>query len=486
MLPARPEISRSLRLRTTAEEYVLEADGHDGALRLQRSVTDECVVTQLPPMSGYGELGETVPIFGVVGVVHLLSGPYILVVTGADVVGKLLDHDVFRVADVRVLPFAADLSALPPARQEDERLYLEMLRTFLSSKHLYFAYTTDLTTSLQEQARWSAEQQRSPIWRTADTRFFWNEALARPLTSVSGCDAFILPIVLGFVSIAANVATRSGGQRCHLALLSRRSKHHAGTRYNTRGVGRDGQAANFVETEQILWSSTGGGGPTQLAAHLQTRGSAPVLWSQPVDLRYNPAFHFADDLSMEARAAFRAHVEEQRKRYGTQVLVSLLDTAGAEGTLQQTLSHHVATYNAELQGADSSAAAAAAGAPLGGEAAVCLVDFDFHHLCRNMQYQNLSILTEQCEAHTRSHEFFEMELRAERGTASQSPTVVRRQSGCFRTNCKDALDRTNVVQSLFAERFLVERLRGLGVLGAGEGLGDGGGHLAQAFQTRCV
>merc|ERR1711969_512543 len=75
-------------------------------------------------MSGYGELGETVPIFGVVGVVHLLSGPYILVVTGADVVGKLLDHDVFRVADVRVLPFAADLSALPPARQEDERLYL--------------------------------------------------------------------------------------------------------------------------------------------------------------------------------------------------------------------------------------------------------------------------------------------------------------------------------------------------------------------------
>ena len=91
---------------------------------------------------------------------------------------------------------------------------------------------------------------------------------------MSGCDAFILPIVLGFVSIAANVATRSGGQRCHLALLSRRSKHHAGTRYNTRGVGRDGQAANFVETEQVLWSSTGGGGPTQLAAHLQTRGSA--------------------------------------------------------------------------------------------------------------------------------------------------------------------------------------------------------------------
>ena len=121
MLPARPEISRSLRLRTTAEEYVLEADGHDGALRLQRSVTDECVVTQLPPMSGYGELGETVPIFGVVGVVHLLSGPYILVVTGADVVGKLLEGGMLTVpAGQRVVRFVPPL--VVTEQQVDEAL----------------------------------------------------------------------------------------------------------------------------------------------------------------------------------------------------------------------------------------------------------------------------------------------------------------------------------------------------------------------------
>ena len=46
----RPAICSSLRLRTTAQEYVLEADGADSgaALRLQRSQTDEVTVTQLP------------------------------------------------------------------------------------------------------------------------------------------------------------------------------------------------------------------------------------------------------------------------------------------------------------------------------------------------------------------------------------------------------------------------------------------------------
>ena len=151
----RPPICGSLRLRTTAQEYVLEGDGYDrgAALRLQRSQTDEVYVTQLPPMSGYGELGESVPIVGVVGVVHLLSGPYLLVVAGAGHVGKLLGHDVYRVTDVHILPFAADLSGLPAPRQQDEQLYLSMLRTFLTSRHLYFSYTMDLTNSLQEQVR---------------------------------------------------------------------------------------------------------------------------------------------------------------------------------------------------------------------------------------------------------------------------------------------------------------------------------------------
>jgi hypothetical protein len=93
------------------------------------------------------------------------------------------------------------------------------------------------------------------------------------------------------------------------------------------------------------------------------------------------------------------------------------------------------------------------------------------------RYQNLSILVEQCEAHIQSHGYFEVD--GPQAAESRQPGVeaavqepLRVQSGCFRTNCKDALDRTNVVQSVFAERFLVDRLRSLGLLGASDGIGS--------------
>jgi len=42
------------------------------------------------------------------------------------------------------------------------------------------------------------------------------------------------------------------------------------------------------------------------------------------------------------------------------------------------------------------------------------------------------------------------------------------QQGVFRTNCVDCLDRTNVVQTLFARAMLVTQLVNVGVLKEGE------------------
>lgn len=175
----------------------------------------------------------------------------------------------------------------------------------------------------------------------------------------------------------------------------------------------------------------------------------------------------------------------------------------------------VDTYNSELRAGSTDEVGTS---KLGDDAAISLVDFDFHHLCRNMQYavhpqqhlatsevaradlfccdvsiarctqctnyvgfteygrldrryQNLSLLVEQCEAHIQSHGYFEADGAQSQNQARAAPETLRRQSGCFRTNCKDALDRTNVVQSVFAERFLVERLRSFGLLGETDGIG---------------
>ena len=69
-----------------------------------------------------------------------------------------------------------------------------------------------------------------------------------------------------------------------LALISRRSKYRAGTRYNRRGIDEKGNVANFVETEQILVSNQTG----QMASYVQTRGSIPLFWKQIINIKYQP------------------------------------------------------------------------------------------------------------------------------------------------------------------------------------------------------
>ena len=83
----------------------------------------------------------------------------------------------------------------------------------------------------------------------------------------------------------------------NIALISRRSRFRAGTRYFRRGIDHDGNVANFNETEQILLVE----GPTTPGSvrtfddnyaaklsYVQIRGSVPVFWSEINTLRYKP------------------------------------------------------------------------------------------------------------------------------------------------------------------------------------------------------
>lgn len=59
---------------------------------------------------------------------------------------------------------------------------------------------------------------------------------------------------------------------------------YVGTRYHVRGVDDTGQVANNIETEQICYIPNIG----RASSFVQTRGSIPVFWSQPVNIKYMP------------------------------------------------------------------------------------------------------------------------------------------------------------------------------------------------------
>lgn len=75
--------------------------------------------------------------------------------------------------------------------------------------------------------------------------------------------------------------------------------------------------------------------------------------------------------------------------------------------------------------------------------------FDFHHFCRKLRWDRLSILMDRLAREQEEFGYFLM-LR--------DGAIVSQQDGVFRTNCIDCLDRTNVVQSLLAKRSLQHQL----------------------------
>lgn len=85
-------------------------------------------------------------------------------------------------------------------------------------------------------------------------------------------------------------------------LISRRSRHRAGTRYFSRGINSEGQVSNYNETEQIVLldhsnntNSEEGEVKGEIRfSYVQTRGSVPVYWAEINNLRYKPDLRIMD------------------------------------------------------------------------------------------------------------------------------------------------------------------------------------------------
>ena len=86
--------------------------------------------------------------------------------------------------------------------------------------------------------------------------------------------------------------------------------------------------------------------------------------------------------------------------------------------------------------------------------------FDFHKECNKMRYDKLQTLMDRLAQYQEQFSYFVL---------SREGLVLGRQSGVFRTNCIDCLDRTNnVVQSMLARNIrnnLQTALVRFGVLG---------------------
>ena len=272
--------------------------------------------------------------------------------------GRLKGHMVYKVISTEFLPLRE--RAL---HDTDEDTYLSLLKMLLKTGPMYFSYSFDITNSFQRQAQ---SDPNLPLWKRADDRFFWNKFVQSDLIDFAGgagsgsglrggqqagADPFILPVMFGMLRITQ---TRIKATPVTFTLITRRSRHRAGTRYLTRGIDDQGHVANFNETEQIvilndearvLGGFAGGRGmqnggtegnesyETQVMSYVQTRGSVPVYWAEINTLHYTPNLQIRGVET--AVDAARQHFDEQLELYGDNYLVNLVNQKGREDRVKR-------------------------------------------------------------------------------------------------------------------------------------------------------
>ncbi|XP_044583408.1 phosphatidylinositide phosphatase SAC2 isoform X1 [Cotesia glomerata] len=317
----------------------------------------------------------------------------------------------------------------------EKRLLDELTKVFSETDSFFFCETGDLTNSLQRRKNNTellSDKNQPPLWKTVDDRFFWNKYMLRDIINLNNelADQWILPIIQGYVQIEkCQVETGFDHQPIfetfHLAIISRRSRFRAGTRYKRRGVDDDGKCANYVETEQLVWYHD------HQVSFVQVRGSVPVYWSQP-GYKYKPPPRI-DRGEAETQVAFEKHFAEEIACYGPVCIVNLTEQSGKEKIIWDAYCDHVIKYNSPD---------------------IIYTTFDFHEYCRGMHFENVTILINALS-----------DILGEMGYCwRDSHGSICSQQGVFRINCIDCLDRTNVVQTAIGKTVMEMQFSKLGLI----------------------
>lgn len=356
-------------------------------------------------------------IAGILGVIHLYSNHYVITIDSVSDHGEIsLGKPTHKVESFSILPLNTKQKP-----DEDELKYIEILRSHLNNSTLFFSYHYDLTNT-------NANQNGNPLG--FNDEFMWNYFVSSKLIefakTTSYATNFVLPVIYGYTKF---VNYPFGQEPITFGLITRRSRFRAGTRYFRRGINREGNVANFNETEQFLITAT-----NKVYSYLQIRGSVPIFWAEMNNLKYKPKLLLGPNDYLPARQ----HFDNCISRYGTNYLVNLVNQSGYEKPIKMGYEEAVTALN---------------------DPQIKYTYFDFHHECSKMRWDRVKLLL---------HHLAELGLSPEDYTLIQASSsgaeILKKQSHVVRTNCMDCLDRTNVVQSMLGRWVLQQQLKDEGLI----------------------
>lgn len=367
--------------------------------------------------------------FGVLGLINMGNDVFLCTITSrAEAAEPMPGRIVWRIYGVEFYcltrpysnyldPQSLDPEQLAPQRGKNQEEHVcAGIHKLLISGYFYYSTDFDLTAVVQNSSNLnSAPFDESFMWNTYMIGELMKFRVRLPVAERHLVDeeGFLTCAIHGFVETKPCMILPDTHGR--LSVISRQSWRRAGTRYNARGIDDKGNVANFVETETVLWLQNG-----QYFSYVQLRGSVPTFWEQDANL-LGAKLQFTRSEEASQRA-FQRHFSQLVERFGAVHCIDLLSTKSGEAELSLR-------YRKHLKEAENSL----------GES-VRYTHFDFHRAVAGSRgYAEARRVIDKIQESMEEFAFY-----------SYNPQTGQTddQTGVFRTNCMDCLDRTNLVQQL--------------------------------------
>ncbi|KAL5993085.1 Phosphoinositide phosphatase sac1 [Asimina triloba] len=437
-----------------------------------------------------GGLLSVVKAYGIAGCIKFLESYYLILVTKRRQIGAICGHAIYGIDESQLITVPHSSVQTDVAHSKTEQRYKKLLSSVDLTKDFFYSYTYPIMLSLQQNVLAMGEPTMS-----YENMFVWNAYLTQAIRSSCNNTLWTIALVHGhFKQVRLSIF----GREFSVSLISRRSRHFAGTRYLKRGVNDRGRVANDVETEQIVLDEAAGSCEGKMSSVVQMRGSIPLFWSQEAS-RFSPKPDIILQRYDPTYQATKLHFEDLARRYGNPIItvekrpremMLRREFANAVGYLNQILCeechlefihwdfHKFAKSKSAnvlaVLGAVASKALDLTGfyysgkpaivrkkkVPLsrtstGSDASLALLRVDSGELARNASMNELlnPAINLDCESE------FNQQPRKD----NEAGTAPHYQSGVLRTNCIDCLDRTNVAQYAYGLAALGRQLHAMGL-----------------------
>ncbi|XP_024966018.1 phosphoinositide phosphatase SAC2-like isoform X1 [Cynara cardunculus var. scolymus] len=438
--------------------------------------------------------------YGIVGFIKFLGPYYMLLITKRRPIGSIGGHTVYAISKTEMISLSDTVTQSNLTMLRHENRYKKLLCMVDLTKDFFFSYSYHVMCSLQKNS--CNDETRQVLY---ETMFVWNEFLTRGIRNFLQNTMWTVALVYGFFK---QDKLSISGRDFRLTLISRRSRHYAGTRYLKRGVNEKGRVANDVETEQILFEDVPDGFPMQISSVVQNRGSIPLFWSQETS-----RLNIKPDIMLSRRdqnyEATRLHFQNLVKRYGNPIIIlNLIKTnekRPRESILRTEFANAIKCINKDLSEENhlkflhwdlhkhSRSKGTNALLFLGRLTAYALTLTGFFYCQVVPVYRSEGCLRWPCfenvaasnlsasrdfnidDAKSCDSGYKNTSARQENYCGGKyvekdnsSVRLPMFQKGILRTNCIDCLDRTNVAQYAYGLAALGRQLHALGAIGSSE------------------